>query len=916
MPQPHQPDPPQPSFPNLIIRASAGTGKTFALSNRYLSLLAAGVEVQEILASTFTKKGAGEILDRIISRLSNAALNKTAAEKLSSEIGTPLSQTEAGQVLLQLLQSLHRLEIGTLDSLFSRIARVFSLELGLPPGWEIVENQQIKHLQDKAITEVLQTESVLELLQLLSKGEVTRRVASLLRDTVDNVYDIFRQSGLEPWDQIPSTTCYLSEPQIDQLVIQLKNLPLHLSSLQKHREKLLDLIAKKDWMELSDQTSLQNVLDGKDTFGKTPMPDELIEVVQRLIQQCRAFQEDLLIRQNQATRDLLHKFHKILHRLKSFSGDLRFDDVTERLQEFIQQCDARQCAYRLDSQYRHLLLDEFQDTSLTQWNVLRPFAERVTAVASDQQSFFCVGDMKQAIFGWRGGIAEIFDQVAAELPNLQTEGLARSYRSSQPVIDFVNQIFIQAPEYHCDDPIAEQAIAQWHQWFPLHQTARQDLAGYVLIEKSPSDEFLDPSARELSGTARLDWNTLQRIQKLRQQLFSHQTIGVIVRTNAEVSRIMSLLKQHGIPASDESGSSLVDSAAVELILSAMKLADQPGDSVARFHLSHSPLGDVLGLPRETQTNQSELAAAGAITAEKLRSRLLLEGYGAVVESLAEALTPFCTSKERNRLRQLVQLSYSAAYHCDPWDLRPGRFVNYVINDVRVSEPNSSQVRVMTIHKAKGLEFDAVVYPIPPSTSGWRGQTPAVVVYRPTPTAPISLATRYVKEKNRKFFDQSLQQVFVQENQREVREALCVLYVALTRAAHAIYVIVADNANPENKSTAGLILSGVGAAAEEDPVTGRIYHAGDPDWYRQHPPASPAKNAAKIDLNGFYQAEFQGTGNQELISGVRSGRGMSATSQAGLAHSSHDLQSLVQPDSRKSPSGSGNFGANPQPGEHR
>ena len=95
-------------FPNQIIRASAGTGKTFALSNRYLRLLASGAQCETILATTFTKKGAGEILDRIIERLSTAALDDDAAQRLSGEMEFVLTRARAAKILSDLVANLHR----------------------------------------------------------------------------------------------------------------------------------------------------------------------------------------------------------------------------------------------------------------------------------------------------------------------------------------------------------------------------------------------------------------------------------------------------------------------------------------------------------------------------------------------------------------------------------------------------------------------------------------------------------------------------------------------------------------------------------------------------------------------------------------------------------------------------------------
>ncbi len=202
---------------NEVIRASAGTGKTFALSNRYLVLLASGVECQSILATTFTKKGAGEILDRIVQRLSNAALSEQAAKELSKELDFVISRTRAADVLQGLLKNLHRLEISTLDSFFNRVAKVFSLELGLPPTWDVVEEQQIEVLRDVAVQNVLLNDQVETLLNLMSQGESDRRVSSLILQTVKEVYETFRESTDEAWKKLEEPRQRLSVDQMEAL---------------------------------------------------------------------------------------------------------------------------------------------------------------------------------------------------------------------------------------------------------------------------------------------------------------------------------------------------------------------------------------------------------------------------------------------------------------------------------------------------------------------------------------------------------------------------------------------------------------------------------------------------------------------------------------------------------------------------
>ena len=470
-------------FPNQIIRASAGTGKTFQLSNRYLRLLASGAECQTILATTFTKKGAGEILDRIIDRLSDAALDEGAAKTLSDQLDFVVSQKRAAKILHDLLANLHRLEISTLDSFFNRVAKVFALELGLPPSWDIVEEQQINQMEDEAIQKVLRNESVLNLLHMLSKGEASRGVASMVRNTVKNVYEIFRESGPEPWDQLSRVGQFLPQEEIELLVARMESVEGLKKQLQGHWDKVTAAARIGDWPSLIGMTSFQRSLEGDYKYSRTKLPPEIVEIYKKLIPHCQAFITHRLIQQNHSTRDLLQTFGELLEKRKDETGALRFDDVTERLQHFVSMWNTERFSFRLDHQIQHLLLDEFQDTSLSQWNVIRPFANAVTQNPENLRSFFCVGDMKQAIFGWRGGVAEIFDLVDDELPNLEpAQKLTASYRSAPPIIDLINNVFLNIKQYQCNDDVVNEAISDWTNWFEPHSTNRDELHGYVTME--------------------------------------------------------------------------------------------------------------------------------------------------------------------------------------------------------------------------------------------------------------------------------------------------------------------------------------------------------------------------------------------------------------------------------------------------
>ena len=197
------------AFPHVLIRASAGTGKTFQLTNRYLGLAAAGCSPDHILAATFARKAAGEILDRVLTRLADAADDPKKLAELKLHLKLPrLDAAVCTRLLRGLVDRLHRLQISTLDSFFIQLAGSFSLELGLPPGWHIVESIEDKLLRYEAIQQVLHDHPLADttqLVQLLGKGEATRSITDKIADIVESLYEVYRETAPTPdiWKRLP-----------------------------------------------------------------------------------------------------------------------------------------------------------------------------------------------------------------------------------------------------------------------------------------------------------------------------------------------------------------------------------------------------------------------------------------------------------------------------------------------------------------------------------------------------------------------------------------------------------------------------------------------------------------------------------------------------------------------------------------
>jgi ATP-dependent helicase/nuclease subunit A len=810
---------------NVVIRASAGTGKTYQLSNRFIRLLASGVPASQILATTFTRKAAGEILDRVLLRLAQAATDAAQARELATAIGDSEFTPERARALLAACgRNLHELRVGTLDKWFIQLASSFSLELGLPAGWVICDEQVERNLRDEAIERVLargRLPELLTLMNLLSKGAAIRSVSRLVLDTVNELLELYREAVPSAWEQIQPPKG-LSEEDLIETINEAAAFPLE-GRAAAARDKDLETARLGEWDDFIGKGLASKVLSGENAYYKKPIPPQLVQLYQRLLVHAESILVGQVKMQTEAAYNLLRRFAEEYSALQAEERALRFSDVTHLLGGSAEFNQGGQWAFRMDSPIKHLLLDEFQDTSPAQWQVLRPLAQSLAKGRGT--SFFCVGDAKQAIYGWRGGVAEIFDALDDELGTLTPATLATSFRSSPPIVETVNRVFQNLLQHPNLDKL-DAPVRAFQQAFPPHSTARTELPGYVRMEFSPpADEDEDDDQRHFEYAAQVVARHVEASPTC--------SIGVLMRTNEAVARMIYQLRNSKVLASEEGGNPLIDSPAVEVILSLLKLADHPGDKVARFHLANSPLASHLGLSDHRD------GFAAAKLARRLRRDLLDQGYGPVVFLWAQRLAEYCDRRDLSRLQQLVE----AAYAWQPKStLRTADFLASVESG-RVSDPSAADVRVMTIHQAKGLEFDIVV--LPELEAKLTGETATFVAGRPGPTQPIDVVCRHANVAIRQFFPERLQNLFEADHYRDITESLCVLYVALTRAVHCLSVVLEPPAENEKSlpKTFGGLLRG---SLADDPLAatvGAFYEYGDPKWCAQ----VPAKACAKAPI---------------------------------------------------------------------
>jgi ATP-dependent exoDNAse (exonuclease V) beta subunit len=857
------------AFEPTLVRASAGTGKTYQLTARLLKILLTGAPPETILATTFTRKAAGEILSRVLVTLGQAAdpEHPDALTALRGQVGLPgLPRHVCGDLFHRLLRNIHRLRICTLDSLFSQLARALPFELDLPPGWRLtdeIEEVWLRQLAVGNMIDVLEPAEIETLISMLGRGDVKRNIARELIMVIDTTYALSRQSGVETWDTIDVPT----RPESKQITatagsFRMANPPQN--SLRELLEKIADHLDARDFAPLVEQTLLKNIYKSRQSdeevkFGRSKFPaglDADFDVLYRSVQ-CESL--SLLRSQNHATGGVTTHYDAAITEVKQSQRSFAFDDIAVRLASVFRNLDAAAIQNRLDSKIDHLLLDEFQDTSPVQWQVLKVLAQSVVeprTTASDSsdpliarvrqidprrsQSFFCVGDTKQAIYGWRGGVAEIFDAVDSHLDEIVSRSQDQSFRSSAVVLNAVTSAF-QNLDHHplaepeTDDPSDKSlyesiALKTFAEKFPQH-TAAKSLPGFVQFmtgpmvpakpnPDDPGGKPIKPTAKEI--TAALLDEVAAQIETLHRDA-PHLNIGVLTRTNATVAKLIDRLETRGVDVSAEGGNPLSDSVAVRWVLSALMMVEHPGDGRWRFHIAHSPLAEHLPLSSSDPNDEA---------ASLLRSMIEDQGLPATVLFLAEALRPACDSSDGVRLHQLVELA-TLYRHTARSRLRD--FVD-LVNVKRVQRPRAAAVRVMTVHQSKGLEFDAVF--LPEIHKELIGKSPQCIADIPDLSGPPVGMCRSVSEKQWHYLPTRWQRSFGGNVTARVTEALCLLYVAMTRARQGLYIITPPAGKPDfnNKNAASLLFHAWNNAADVtdvDPTTGLtvLYELGDRDWWR-------------------------------------------------------------------------------------
>ena len=749
-----------------IKLASAGTGKTFSLSSAYLGLFTNGKSPSEIMASTFTRKAAAEILKRLFERLVEGVDNADKLQELKdfSAIPDDWCVEDVKACVVKLALSIDQIQVSTLDSYFNRVASRHRRELGLPLQWRMSEVHQDADLLQAAIGNYVSQNSLSNIVSIVSSlgtANAPRDFLEKLLNETTATLDLINDSDEQAWSCVaPFTTDVTSDLLFGKLE-GINNITGRKGAEAKTKA-ILEAITNDDVREMVKHSTYQD-----DLWHKKPIHDDWVALCPLVKKYARYVSTQQVIARNKTYSCLFNDVQVELRRLRQQSRLFSFSDITRLIATAIAEQRIELADNELD-----LLLDEFQDTSVLQWRILQP---QITASVEQQRALFTVGDTKQAIYGWRSGDSRLlsgfkeWSEENTQGGSVEQSTLEKNFRSSAVILNTTDLIFGKATSLipHSDEVAA--AINGWTSDYKNHVAAKNIPGCALLFEVEKTDTVNEKLALAKAAAS--------RAAKLHMQAPS-KSIAILVRQNSMLALIQDELRTLGVQAGSHGGVAITDAESVLIALSWLTAVFYPGNSLARFHVQTSRLS--------TFGNEDDLSNEQFDRHAQLQRRTILSiGFGDYLRRHVDDLqTCFPSGHDCHRLQQLLDLAYRFDALADKDALG---FVEF-IRTTKVSDSAATKVRLMTIHAAKGLEFDAVI--LPQLNDGLIGNIHRQIAIgsRPSTIAPYSELCAYPSSTHAELIPELAQLESKLKTSRS-SEALSLLYVALTRAVERVEMIV-------------------------------------------------------------------------------------------------------------------------------
>ncbi|HIE32831.1 MAG TPA: hypothetical protein EYP81_02110 [Thermodesulfobacteriaceae bacterium] len=791
------------------VSASAGAGKTYRLALHYLRLLKSQGRPSEaglsgIVALTFTNQAAAEMRERIVYFLKNIALFTDLGKKLSAETG--LFPEEAAAWLETIFNHYHVFQVRTIDSLIFTLIRGLAIELGLRPelSAEIREDLFLNRAFDRLLLRLREDPKLEEVFAralftfLEIEGRGGFNPEKHFRRRMRDIYGLLSQRTggrlLEARD--PGEALSALEEELRRLGRTLCERVLSERgefAYPSWETYILDP-PRYYWSKVFKKDSFRAVLKAR----CRKLAEALEGDYQRLKEKLSIYLTAKARAEVAPYERLFRELSGELLSLREEEGLLQVGSWTELLVRFLSENPPPLIYLKIGTRIRHFLIDEFQDTNRLQWQALYPLVEEVI---SSGGSLLYVGDVKQAIYMWRGGDPALFFEVPQGLPGeFFSESLPHNFRSAQRIVAFNNRFFSTLVErahevvrklLHGRKPPKDCEVSE--ELASKLKTAFSDLEQEILPE-APEGEVEIVTVPSDEDRERFREGIFEKLAELIPGLYETYvrtggTVAVLVRENREAEEIATFLFERGIPAVTDRALRLENSPLIKGILSLLQYLNYPEDETALAGFLKSPLPE------------RGVGFLEAYLAEKRNGAPGLKAYlEARAEDLVDLLDGLFRDLERLSLYELVQAiveRFRLRERFPEEDLYLSRFLTAVLRyeeealslsdflalweeeglEEKVGLPRELQaVRVFTIHAAKGLEFSAVV--VPYLTWGPKGKDELVVTERGLIRA-------------RKESSEEVSRAKLREKGREVLESLNLLYVAFTRPRERLYIFLPE-----------------------------------------------------------------------------------------------------------------------------
>lgn len=757
---------------HLRIRASAGTGKTFRLTDRIVELLLLGAEPGRIIALTFTRKAAGEFLVKTLRKLADLSTNadSVATFRARRGIARKLAPHDFLPLLRKLADALDQIEFGTLDSFFYRVVAAFGSTLGLGASPRLLDETSASRQENEILREVAEGLAPGDLIEELVRGPARAKLNPLEPDfdligRIESLHALFPEaqawgddrsiwgSAGCPWKKFeaPEDLSGCTD-KIAEALGQLNALRPGDAKTGKLAERILaaggELRAGKP-VTVEFSRKAITLSPAERTLALHAVGACLWRfLAPKLVQSRRWLQMAQALRRAR-DRHLVEE------------GTLRFADLPVLVSSITRnEPGAEELQFRMDGWFDHWLLDEFQDTSRIQWRALQPLVDEVLQDASGTRSFFYVGDVKQSIYGFRDGdptlFAEIFEHYTRHEPgHIGEESLGESRRSAKEVIGVVDRTF--RPDSLTSAGLPEAVVRRWREAWTEHSAH----------ENNPSPGFV----HRISCGDDERWSRIAEIVRASDVLRRGElTAAVLVRTNDLAHEAVSELSRLGVPATTESNPRIAaDNPHGVAILMASRLVADPSDDFARQALSMCAVFREVDFSNGSSRSDSftDFIRAGI-------HRFHLGGALAMVSGWLKMLP---VTQRHAALRR------AAREFDDNTQGSPRAFAEFLAEYADPTSARPGTVQVMTIHKAKGLEYDLVFLPLPRDTRMDKRDSDKPYCHETDPAWILQLPS-----ENLCAADPTLAAAGQDLREASAFDNLCGLYVAETRAKRALVVI--------------------------------------------------------------------------------------------------------------------------------